>query len=161
MDKTDLDQEMVGGCACGAVRYRVTSKPLFVHCCHCTWCQRESGSAFALNAMIEADRLELISGEVEVVDTPSCSGKGQKFHRCPKCKIAIWSNYAGAGDKIGFLRVGTLDEAHGLEPDIHIYTSAKQAWVTLPDHVPAVEAFYDPRELWPEEAQQRFKALKK
>ena len=103
-----------GGCTCRHVRYRMTSRPMFVHCCHCRWCQRETGAAFALNAMIEADRVELTAGEPEVVITPSASGKGQKIWRCPQCKVAVWSNYAGAGDKVRFVRVGTLDE-----PDAH------------------------------------------
>src|SRR5213079_987062 len=109
-----------GHCTCGAVRYRMTSKPLFVHCCHCTWCQRETGSAFVLNAMIESDRVELTSGEVDVVNTPSNSGKGQRIARCPKCRIAVWSHYGGGGDAVRFVRVGTLDDATSLPPDIHI-----------------------------------------
>ena len=92
-----------GGCTCRHVRYRMTSKPLFVHCCHCRWCQRESGSAFALNAMIEAERVQLRAGEVEVVDTPSNSDKGQKIARCPHCRVALWSHYAGAGDALRFV----------------------------------------------------------
>ena len=112
-----------GHCTCGAVRYRMTSRPLFVHCCHCRWCQRETGSAFAINAMIEADRVQLLQGEVEVVNTPSNSGKGQRISRCPQCRIALWSNYAGAGDAVRFIRVGTLDEPDRLPPDIHIFTS--------------------------------------
>lgn len=62
-----------GGCTCGHVRYRMTSNPIFVHCCHCTWCQRETGSAFAVNALIEADRVQLLQGTVEIIDTPSQS----------------------------------------------------------------------------------------
>src|SRR6187551_817352 len=106
-ESTDLE----GGCTCRSVRYRLASAPLFVHCCHCRWCQRESGSAFALNAMIEADRVALLAGEPEAVDTPSASGKGQKIWRCPRCRVAVWSNYAGAGAAVRFVRVGTLDEA--------------------------------------------------
>src|SRR3954468_8171975 len=109
-----------GGCTCRAVRYRMTSKPLFVHCCHCRWCQRETGSAFALNAMIESDRVHLLHGEVDVVPTPANSGKGQKIARCPVCRIAVWSNYAGIGDAVRFIRVGTLDEPDRFPPDIHI-----------------------------------------
>src|SRR5215510_691558 len=88
-----------GGCTCRFVRYRMTTRPLFVHCCHCRWCQRETGASFALNALIEADRVQMLQGEVEVINTPSNSGKGQKISRCPKCRIAVWSNYAGAGKR--------------------------------------------------------------
>src|SRR5262249_6327622 len=121
-----------GGCTCRAVRYRMTTGPLFVHCCHCRWCQRETGSAVVLNALIEADRAHVVQGEPEVVHTPSNSGRGQKIHRCSTCKIALWSNYAGAGDVLRFVRVGTLDDPDRLPPDIHIFTSSKQPWFVLP-----------------------------
>ncbi len=149
---------MEGGCTCGALRYRMTSKPMFVHCCHCRWCQRETGASFALNAMIEADRVVLLRGFPEAVDIPSESGKGQKIVRCPDCHIALWSNYAGAGDALRFIRVGTLDEPDRLTPDVHIYTSSKQPWVVLPPGTPAFEEYYDRNELWPEESLARRRA---
>ena len=148
-----------GGCTCRQVRYRLRSKPLFVHCCHCRWCQRETGTAFALNAMIEADRVEVLAGEVEIVHTPSNSGKGQKISRCPNCRIAVWSNYAGAGDAARFVRVGTLDEPDLLPPDIHIFTMSKQPWVVLPAGTPAVPEFYDREKMWPAESLARRAAL--
>lgn len=148
-----------GGCTCGFVRYRMTGKPLFVHCCHCRWCQRETGSAFVLNAMIEKERVELLSGEVEVIATPTLSGKGQKISRCPKCHIALWSNYAGGGDAVRFVRVGTLDDPDRLPPDIHIYTASKQPWVALPADIPAVAAYYKASEYWPKESLERRAAL--
>jgi hypothetical protein len=148
-----------GGCTCRSVRFGLTSAPLFVHCCHCSWCQRETGSAFAQNALIEADRVVLQSGAPEVVDTPSNSGKGQKIHRCPHCRIAVWSNYSGAGDAIRFVRVGTLDEPWRLPPDIHIFTSTRQPWVPLPPDRPAVPEYYDRNKYWPAESLARRKAL--
>ena len=148
-----------GGCTCRTIRYRLTSRPMFIHCCHCTWCQRETGTAFALNAMIEADRVELLAGEPEAVNTPSNSGKGQKIWRCPKCRIAVWSNYAGAGDAVRFVRVGTLDRARDFKPDIHIFTSTKQPWVVIPDGMPAVAEYYKSAEYWPKESLERRAAL--
>ncbi len=148
-----------GGCTCREVRYRMTSTPLFVHCCHCRWCQRETGASFALNAMIETDRVFLLSGSPEVVNTPSYSGKGQKIARCPRCRIAVWSNYSGAGDAVRFVRVGTLDEPDRLPPDIHIFTASKQPWVVLPPGVPAVAEYYDRDEYWPKESLARRRAL--
>ncbi|MFC3108476.1 GFA family protein [Undibacterium arcticum] len=150
-----------GGCTCGAVRYRMTSRPLFVHCCHCRWCQRESGAAFALNALIEADRVVLLQGELEIVVTPTLSGKGQKIARCPHCRVALWSNYAGSGDAVRFVRVGTLDQPDLLPPDIHIYTASKQAWVMLPPGVPAVPEYYSSKQYWPPESLARRAALKR
>ncbi len=153
--KEEAPYPLEGGCTCRYVRYRMTTRPLFVHCCHCTWCQRETGASFALNAMIEADRVELLAGEPEAVDTPSNSGKGQKIWRCPKCRIAVWSNYAGAGDAVRFVRVGTLDKAGQLPPDIHIFTASKQPWVVLPPGVPAVAEYYKSAEFWPKESLER------
>ncbi|MBP8296155.1 MAG: GFA family protein [Burkholderiales bacterium] len=149
-----------GGCTCGAVRYRMHTRPLFVHCCHCRWCQRETGAAFALNAMIESDRVSLLQGEPEVVLTPSNSGKGQKIARCPVCRIAVWSNYAGAGDAVRFVRVGTLDDPDRLPPDIHIFTASKQPWVELPPGTPAMPEYYDAREHWPPESLERRRVLR-
>ncbi len=153
------DRSCEGRCTCGAVRYRMTDQPLFVHCCHCRWCQRESGSAFALNAMIEADRVVLIAGEPEIVPIPTNSGKGQKVSRCPSCRIALWSNYAGAGDAVRFVRVGTLEDPDRYAPDIHIFTASKQPWVVLPAGVPAVAEYYSREQYWPEASLARRRAL--
>ena len=149
-----------GGCDCGQVRYQLESAPLFVHCCHCRWCQRESGSAFALNAMIEAGRVTLLNGEPEVIDTPSASGKGQLFSRCPRCKITLWSTYAGAGPSVRFVRVGSLDMPDQVPPDIHIFTSTKQPWVILPEGVPAVPEYYQRSKYWPADSIARVEALR-
>lgn len=148
-----------GGCTCRAVRYRMETAPLFVHCCHCRWCQRESGAAFALNAMIETDRVSVLQGEPEVVLTPSESGRGQKIVRCPHCRVALWSHYAGAGDAVRFVRVGTLDQPDWLPPDIHIFTASKQPWVVLPPGTPAVEEYYDRNAYWPADSLKRREAL--
>ncbi len=156
----DGDTPLEGGCACGAVRYRMSGGPLFVHCCHCRWCQRETGAAFALNAMIEAGRVVLLKGAPEAVPTPSESGRGQRIARCPECRVALWSNYAGAGDAIRFVRVGTLDEPDRLPPDIHIYTASKQPWVVIPPGVPAVPEYYNARDHWPAASLARRKVLK-
>ena len=155
----DTDQTFEGGCTCRAVRYRMTSTPLFVHCCHCRWCQRETGSAFVLNALIEADRVVLLRNAPEPVMTPTLSGKGQRIWRCPTCRVALWSNYAGAGDKFNFVRVGTLDEPDRLPPDIHIYTESKQPWVILPPDVPAVPEYYSRTKYWPEDSLARRRAV--
>ena len=106
--------------------------PLFVHCCHCRWCQRETGSAFVINALIETERVSLIAGAPDVILTPSASGQGQRIARCPVCRIAVWSNYAGAGEHFRFVRVGTLDDPDRFPPEVHIFTASKQPWVILP-----------------------------
>jgi hypothetical protein len=154
------DSTFEGACTCRSVRYRLTRRPLFVHCCHCRWCQRETGSAFALNALIEAEHVVVVSGSVEVVPTPSNSGKGQKISRCPTCRVAVWSNYGGAGDLVRFVRVGTLLEPDRLPPDIHIYTSSKQPWVVLPSGTPSVPEYYDRKAHWPQASLDRAQALR-
>jgi hypothetical protein len=138
-----------GGCTCRAVRYRILTEPMIVHCCHCRWCQRETGASFALNALIETDRIEVLATAPRAIATPSNSGKGQKIHRCPTCEIAVWSNYAGAGDRVSFIRVGTLDTPDVLPPNVHIYTMSKQPWVVLPPGTPAYREYYRREDVWP------------
>ncbi|CAD5372198.1 GFA domain-containing protein [Rubrivivax sp. A210] len=148
-----------GGCDCRAVRYRLLSAPLVVHCCHCRWCQRESGAAFALNAMIEADRVLSLGVEPEVIATPSDSGAGQHIARCPACKLALWSHYAGAGPVVSFVRVGTLDNPDLLPPDVHIFTASKQPWVQLPADRPAFTEYYEREQVWPAASLERRQAI--
>src|SRR5205085_11340543 len=111
------------------------------------------------NALIESDRVQLLHGEVDVVDTPSLSGKGQKISRCPTCRVAVWSNYGGGGDAVRFIRVGTLDEPDRLPPDIHIYTESKQPWVVLPAGARAVPQYYMRSEVWSAESLARRERL--
>jgi hypothetical protein len=149
-----------GGCTCRFVRYRLEGAPILVHCCHCRWCQRESGAAFALNAVIERDRVTHLTGELDEVLTPSESGRGQRILRCPRCRVAVWSHYPGGGNAIRFVRVGTLDQPDVLPPSVHIYTASKQPWVVLPADTPSVPAFYDPSSFWTPEQAVRFRAAK-
>lgn len=162
MSSSTTANPLKGGCGCGHIRYRLTTTPLFIHCCHCTVCQTETGTGFALNALIEPSATILLSGSPTSIPTPSESGKGQLISRCPHCHVAVWSNYAGAGPFINFIRVGTLDlEARrSLSPDVHIYTRSKLPWVAIPEEARKVEEFYDLQELWPEESYQRWTALK-
>jgi len=149
-----------GGCTCRAVRYRLSDRPLIVHCCHCRWCQRETGSAFVLNALIESARLQLTAGRPELVATPSNSGKGQRIARCRTCRVAVWSHYdGGLGDLMSFVRVGTLDEPDRFPPDVHIYTQSKQPWVVLPAGARAFSEYYASREVWSADSLARRQAL--
>jgi hypothetical protein len=152
-----MSNTYVGGCACGSIRYRMHSKPMFVHCCHCTDCQRQTGTAFVLNALIEADRVEVLRGEPKPYSVPTDSGRPHTVFRCPDCGTAVWSNYGGL-TKLRFVRVGTLDDPRALPPDVHIYTRSKLPWIELPQGVPAFEAYYSSRELWPAESLERRKA---
>lgn len=142
-----------GGCDCRAIRYRLATAPMFVHCCHCRWCQRETGSAFAINALIEVDRVELLAGTPDEVRTPSESGRGQTIARCPTCRIALWSTYNMP--TVRFVRVGTLDNPDLAPPNVHIFTASKQPWVVLPAGAPAFPEYYVSPTLWPAESRER------
>ena len=146
-----------GGCACGEVRYRLTSDPLFVHCCHCLNCQRQTGSAFVINVLIETERVEVLAGEPQPVSVPRSGGKKQKIWRCPTCQVAVFSQYTRA--QVRFVRAGTLDDPAAVEPDVHIFTRSNLPWVTLPDSVPAFNVYYDTQKLWPPASLERLQAL--
>lgn len=152
-----MPETLEGGCSCGAVRYRLASAPMFVHCCHCRNCQKHTGSAFVINMLIEASRVETLRGAPEGVEMPLNGGSPNRIHRCPICRVAVWSVYGGRS-QILFVRGGTLDNPAAVAPDVHIYTRSKLPWVTLPPTVPAFEAYYDPKTLWPAASQERRKA---
>ena len=146
-----------GGCACGAVRYRLSSDPLITHCCHCLNCQRQTGSAFVINLLIEHDRVQLLSGSPAPIDVPRDNGSFQKIFRCPACQIALWSLYTRP--QIKFVRAGTLDAPSSVAPDAHIFVRSKLPWVILPPSVPAFEIYYDTKTLWPAASLERLAAL--
>ena|SRR5947209_5568863 len=146
-----------GGCACGSVRYRLTDEPLFVHCCHCLNCQRQTGSAFVINVLIETDRVELLAGEPQAAEVPRDDGSAQRIYRCPDCQVAVYSKYTWP--QLRFVRAGTLDDPSSVSPDVHIFTLSKVAWVELPPDVPAFEIYYDRETLWPAASNARIEAL--
>jgi hypothetical protein len=147
-----------GGCACGAVRYRLASLPMFVHCCHCRDCQRQTGSAFVINALIETDRVAMLSGDPTPVAMSTDSGRPHKIFRCSDCRTAVWSEYGGLA-ALRFVRVGTLDDPAALPPDVHIYVRSKLPWVTLPKSTPAFDAYYESAKLWPAASLERRRAI--
>ena len=146
-----------GGCACGTVRYRLTSDPLFTHCCHCLNCQRQTGSAFVINLLIETDRVELLAGGPQRVDVPRDDGSTQQIFRCPTCQVAVFSQYGRP--EVRFVRAGTLDEPTSVVPDVHIFTRSKVGWITLPDSSPAFEVYYGMKDLWPAASLERLEAI--
>ncbi|MBV9833754.1 MAG: GFA family protein [Alphaproteobacteria bacterium] len=152
-----MASDLTGGCSCGAIRYRLTAAPIFVHCCHCTQCQRLTGSAFVVNALIETSQIEMLSGEPQRTDGPSESGRPHDIYRCAACHTAVWSDYGRRG-YLRFVRVGTLDDPSSVSPDVHIFTRSKQPWVNLSGGAPAFDVFYEMNKLWPPEALARRKA---
>jgi len=149
-----------GGCSCGATRYRLSAAPLFVHCCHCTWCQRETGSAFAVNVLIERSAIELVQGDLVRSELPTASGSGQSFLRCAACGTTLWTHYAGMKDVVAFLKGGTLDDPNVAPPDIHIFTSTKRDWVTIDDGTPVMKNYYSREARWPQASIERLKAAR-
>ena len=146
-----------GGCSCGAVRYRLTSEPMFVHCCHCLNCQRQTGSAFVINLLIEADRVELLAGDPQPVEVPRDDGSKQRIFRCPACQVGVYSEYGRP--EVRFVRAGTLDEPSSVAPDVHIFTRSKVPWVELPNSTPAFDVYYDSKTLWPATSLERLDAV--
>ena len=146
-----------GGCACGALRYRLASEPMFIHCCHCLNCQRQTGSAFVINLLIEADRVEVVKGTAQPIEVPRDDGSVQRIFRCPRCQVAVFSEYGRR--EVRFVRGGTLDDPTDITPDVHIFTRSKVGWVTLPQGTPAFEVYYDSKKLWPTESLRRLQAV--
>lgn len=149
---------LTGRCGCGAVTYRMASKPMLVHCCCCSECQTQTGSAFAINAIIEADRVTC-EGPVTEHHLPTPSGKGQITTRCATCGVAVFSNYLVREGKLRYIRVGTLDDPSECPPDVQIFTSSLPNWAMLDPSVPSYEKFYDFKDVWPEPAWARWQAL--
>ena len=153
-----MDQPLEGRCGCGEVRYRLTGRPMFVHCCHCLDCQRQTGSGFVLNAIYELDRIELLWGDLEPVTMPTDSGRPHDIYRCKTCRTALWSDY-GRRSRARFVRVGTLEDPSALSPDVHIFTRSKLPWIGLPPEVPAFDVYYETEKLWPAESLARRRAV--
>lgn len=153
-----MHETLDGGCSCGAVRYRLTSRPMFVNCCHCTQCQRLTGSAFVINALIETARIEILSGTTVVTAGPSESGRPHDIHRCDACATALWSDY-GRRPALRFVRAGALDDPAAAPPDAHIFTRSKLPWIALPANAPAYEIYYDMKALWPPDSLARRRAI--
>jgi hypothetical protein len=147
-----------GGCACGTVRYRLTSEPLFIHCCHCLNCQRQTGSAFVINLLLETDRIEVLTSGPQPVDAPRDDGGAQRIFRCPSCQVAVFSEYGWP--ELRFVRGGTLDKPSAATPDVHIFTRSKLPWVELPNDTPAFDVYYDSRTLWPAGSLERLDAIR-
>ncbi|MBT4486127.1 MAG: GFA family protein [Rhodospirillaceae bacterium] len=144
-----------GGCACGTVRFALRAAPLVVHACHCTDCQRLTGSAFAINAWIEKDQVALLSGELASFAFTD-AGRDNSVHFCPRCGTYIWTEYRPG---FWFVRVGALDDPKAFAPDVHIFTRSKQPWLELSGDVPVFDAYYDRNLVWRPESLARFQVI--
>ncbi len=136
-----------GHCGCGSVRFEVAQQPFAIHACHCSYCQRETGAAFAHNALVEPQALKLVAGEVEMVAIPAQSGNPQRIIRCKKCRTPVWGHYASFGDHACFIRVGAMERPSDFPPDVHIFTASKPDWLTLEGHVPIFQGLYSAKDI--------------
>lgn len=123
---------LTGGCQCGGLRYEVRAEPLSVYVCHCTECQRQSGSAFAMSAVVPRPALVYLSGRPKRCSRKADSGNTIDGDFCPDCGVRL-AHYPSANDKVAILKPGTLDDTRWLVPVGHIWTRSAQAWVTIPD----------------------------
>jgi hypothetical protein len=160
MSSSDASNKFEGGCACGEVRYRLTKEPMFTHCCHCTQCQRLTGSAFVLNTIIENEHIELLNGTVLKTAGISEYDKPHDIYRCSRCLTAVWSDYGGRPN-YRFVRVGTLDEPNLIKPNAHIFVRSKLEWVLIPEDQKAFDVFYELEKEWPVEMLARREAALK
>jgi len=123
-----------GGCACGAVRYRLTKAPPFIYTCHCSDCQKLTTSAFTLSAPVARDTLEITQGTLKSwTRTTTESGRPTDQHVCANCGVRIYSEPPQAPDRVT-LRLGTLDDTSWLRPAAAIWMKSAQPWfIPTPD----------------------------
>jgi hypothetical protein len=148
-----------GGCACGAMRYRLKNEPIYVNNCHCRQCQRQTGSTSVVNAFTEAENFEVLQGESWQHTVKAGSGGPHTIFRCSECGTAIYSQYPRFGPLGIGVRVGTLDDPGSLTPDATIFIVERMPWVTLPEGIPHFESYYDPPEILPPARAERFREL--
>ncbi|MFT4560575.1 MAG: hypothetical protein ACI9BW_000309 [Gammaproteobacteria bacterium] len=143
--------KLSGGCVCGQVRYELKDGPLFVHACHCSDCQRATGSAFVVNLGVASSDF-VIEGKTSTVTNPTPSGSGYDAHFCPNCATVLWSKYHFIDLPILALRGGTLDDPNLAPPTYHVHTRRKQSWVVLPNDTQIFDEWFEPAEVWSKEA---------
>ena len=124
--------KIAGGCQCGATRYEVAVPPKQVLACHCTDCQKQSGSAFGLVMVVDEQAFELTEGEVRKFVSMSAAGREKTGAFCPECGSRIYHVIAWRPGMLS-VRAGTLDDTSWLEPEVHLWTASKQPWVHIPE----------------------------
>lgn len=162
---------LTGHCVCKTVTYALTAPPMITHCCHCTYCQLETGSAFALNTVVESYNFTITSSLPPLfANRPSPSAPDGSQHLvayCPNraCNTDIFSYY-GANKATVYVKAGTLDHEsrRRVRPDVHIFASSKVDWIDLRGEVdkgvPVYEEFYDREDVWANESLVRLERLR-
>ena len=128
-----------GGCRCEQVRFRIEAAPIITQCCHCRECQNVTGSAFAINTMIESRHVSTVAGHPVLF----VSDDGQSSMQCAACGSNVWAFHRHFGDAVAFIGVGRLDEGERLPPEVHYFTRSRHPWVSTPANLPAFETLGD------------------
>lgn len=163
---------ITGGCHCAAVRYRILTAPLFCYACHCIDCQKDTGSAFALHAVIEAFNIKVISETrpklLTLIQDPSKPQAKSRHSLCPKCGTVLWGNDPQWDHAVSNVRIGTLDFPGIMEPDMHMFVGSKLGWIDLPKDAKTSRRGFDYKTTWPKSSLkrleiclERFEAAKK
>tara|TARA_Y100001934_G_C12157277_1_gene680227 strand:+ start:280 stop:783 length:504 start_codon:yes stop_codon:yes gene_type:complete len=148
----------VGGCECGDTRYQFVGEPLFIHACHCTLCQRITGSAFQISMLMTKSQFSLSKGQPAVWHLKADSGNVRPVFFCERCGCQLYGDAPGRGPEIMWIQSGTLDDTTWFSPRAHIWTSSMQSWLTLPVDVPAFDTNYDAVKVWPASSLARMQA---
>ncbi len=130
--------KFTGGCQCGNIRYEVVGIPKQLVVCHCTDCQRQSGSAFGMTLVVNEADFRLTQGEPKTFASKSHTGRAKLGAFCPECGTRIYHKPEWRKGTVS-VKPGTLDDTRWLKPDMHLWTSSKQTWVTIPEGVKAYE----------------------
>jgi hypothetical protein len=126
--------QIKGGCLCGKIRYESNAQPVMVAICHCTHCQKQSGSAFSVNLGLPKGSLKFIKGETSVYQDKGSSGMPVYRHFCSSCGSPIYSDVA-AVPQLDFLKSGTLDDVSWVKPSVSIWCESALNWVVNPSGV--------------------------
>ncbi len=121
-----------GGCLCGAVRYEVEGDIVRMARCHCDDCRRNTGAAFATNVFVPADALKLVKGEAKTYQHSTDSGSTMTRAFCASCGSPVYG-FSSASAATRSIRVGTIDDASFVKPQIEVYTARKLACTVLGD----------------------------
>jgi hypothetical protein len=127
------------------VRFQVTAMPLLVYACHCTECQRWSGSAFSLSMPVKADSFGLTRGETQHFRRTGAGGVESTYRFCGNCGGRVYGQRSARPDIIS-VRAGTLDDTSWLRPIAHVYMRSAQAWERIPNNAECFDIL--PKDFW-------------
>lgn len=121
----------LGRCACGAIEYRINAEPLTFYICHCTDCQKLSGSAYGLSMPVLEETLEVLKGAAAKSSFETSAGKSKTVYQCPECFTRLWADPPGVPGVL-LIRPGALENAADLVPVAHTFTDSALPWVSIP-----------------------------